>query len=125
MQTDNHSQLLLYHKRWWFYLNAFRNVATPSLRPVNQSLWLLPLPCFSESSNPLPPLVIYMQCSAIIQVIKTPADRTLSFHTVSLVHFSECLCETKPDPLFYMCVCCVRVRVFLYLTVCPQVCCRI
>lgn len=122
MQTYNHSQLLLYHKLWWFYLNAFRNVATPSLRHVNQSLWLLPLPCFSESSNLLPPLVIYMHCSAIIQVIKTPADRSL--FTLWVWFISVSVYVKQPDPLFYMCVCCVQVCVFLYLTVCPQVCCR-
>lgn len=90
-------------KLQWFYFSTLRNVATPStpsLRPISQTLWLLP--CLSESSDLLPPLVIYMHCSAIIQAFKTPADHSLSIHTVSLVHFVECFCESKPDPLFYM-----------------------
>lgn len=33
----------------------------------------------SQSRNQLPPLVIYMHCSAIIQVIKTPADTLFLF----------------------------------------------
>lgn len=59
-----------------------------------------PLPCLSESSNLLPPLVIYLHCSAIIQVIKTPADRSVfSLHESGSF---QCVCETKPHPLFYV-----------------------
>ncbi len=79
-----------------------------------------PLPCLSESSNLLPPLVIYLHCSAIIQVIKTPADR--SIFTPWVWFISVCLWNKTTSPL--LCVCCGRVCVCLYLTVCPQVCCR-
>ncbi len=59
-----------------------------------------PLPWLSESSNLLPPLVIYLHCSAIIQVIKTPADRSVfSLHESGSF---QCVCETKPHPLFYV-----------------------
>lgn len=75
-------------------------MATPSLRHVSQTLWLLPLPYYSESSNLLPPLVIYMHCSAIIQVIKTPAHHSLSFHTVSLVHSVSVYVKQNQIPSF-------------------------
>ncbi len=44
--------------------------------------------------------MIYLHCSAIIQVIKTPADRSLFTPWVWFI--SVCLCETKPHPLFYV-----------------------
>ncbi len=67
-----------------------------------------PLPCLSESSNLLPPLVIYLHCSAIIQVIKTPADRSLFTPWVWFI--SVCLWNKTRSPLLcvvgeYACVC--------------------
>lgn len=54
----------------------------------------------TQSSNLLPPLVIYMHCSAIIQVIKTPAHHSLSFHTVSLVHSVSVYVKQNQIPSF-------------------------
>jgi len=71
-------------------------------------LWLHPLPCYSDSSNLLPPLGIYMHCSAIIQVLKTPAEHFLFTLRVWFISSSVLMCvdvcETKPY-FIYICVC--------------------